>query len=395
MFIPGIIKISYTEWVKIMKKLMLGGKNIILGRGAIEHVKNLQAGNIFIVTGGKSMIDSGVIDKIVVFLKQNQSRVYVYSGIKKNPDTYDVIGGLDKMREFKPDLLIAVGGGSAMDAAKVMALLYENPKLSFDNILSVPLPEERNKLKFVAIPSTSGTGSEVTKAAVITFCDSKIKIGIKTPAFIPDIAILDAELTMTMPDNVVAETGMDAMTHAVECYTNSNLDDFTECLARSAIEGLFTYLPVSYQQKTIESREKVHNYQCLAGIAFDNVGLGMAHGISHAIGGMFGLGHGLINAVALPYVLEYNAQDAVVQAKLNRLAKTIGEADFIQAIKKLNSRLNIPMTFKDAGIPLQLFEANFALLAENSLKGSTRVNPKRVSRHDIEKILKKIYFGKN
>lgn len=378
-----------------MKNIMLGGRNVIIGSGALEQIKHLQAERVFIVTGGKSMISSGVIGKIENLLQQNKCQTYVYSGIKKNPDTGDVLGGLSKMREFRPELLIAVGGGSPMDAAKVMAIMYENPEISFDNILSVTLPEQRTALKFVAIPSTSGTGSEVTRAAVITFRDSQIKIGIKTPAFIPDIAILDAELTMTMPDNVVAETGMDAMTHAVESYINKNIDDFTECMARSAVEGLFAFLPVSYQQKTVESREKVHHYQCLAGIAFDNVGLGMAHGISHAIGGMFDLGHGLTNAIALPYVLEYNAQDPAVKKRLDRLARSINKPDFCTAIKNLNKDLNIPTCFSEAGISRALFEKNFKLLVENSLKGSTRVNPVKVSEQDMGILLTSIFNGAN
>ncbi|NLP42629.1 MAG: iron-containing alcohol dehydrogenase [Veillonellaceae bacterium] len=377
-----------------MKCLILGGRNVIIGRGALEKVKSIQAERAFIVTGGSSMFKSGVIDKIENLLQQSKCQTYVYSGIKKNPDTRDVLGGLSKMRDFKPDLLIAVGGGSPIDAAKVMAIMYENPKITFDNILSVTLPQQRTALKFAAIPSTSGTGSEVTRAAVITFRESQIKIGIKTPAFIPDIAILDAELTMTMPDNVVAETGMDAMTHAVECYINNNLDDFAECMARSAVEGLFAFLPVSYQEKTAESREKVHHYQCLAGIAFDNVGLGMAHGISHAIGGMFDLGHGLINAIALPYILEYNAQDPAVKAKLDRLARSISQPDFCAAIKNLNKGLKTPTCFREAGISRQLFEDNFKLLVENSLKGSTRVNPVKVSAGDMADLLTSIFHGK-
>ncbi|MPM83152.1 1,3-propanediol dehydrogenase [bioreactor metagenome] len=153
-------------------------------------------------------------------------------------------------------------------------------------------------------------------------------------------------------------------------------------------------MPVSYQQKTAESREKVHNYQCLAGIAFDNVGLGMAHGISHAIGGMFDLGHGLANAIALPYVLEYNAQDHLVKEKLDRLARSINQPDFCVAIKNLNRALNIPTSFKDAGISKQLFEDNFKLLVENSLKGSTRVNPVKASEQDMANLLNSIFHGK-
>lgn len=377
-----------------MKNLVLGGRNIVIGSGAIEHVKNIAARKAFIVTGGKSMIASGVIAKLEKLLGEIGCQTQVYSGIKKNPDTGDVLGGLSKMREYQPDLLIAVGGGSPMDAAKVMAIMYENPEINFENVLSVSLPEQRTQLKFVAVSSTSGTASEVTRAAVITFRDSAIKIGIKTTAFIPDVAILDADLTMTMPDSVVAETGMDAMTHAVECYINRNVDDFTECLAKGAVEGLFTHLPISYSKRTSESREKVHHYQCIAGLAFDNVGLGMSHGISHAIGGLFDLGHGLTNAIALPYVLEYNARDEEVKARINNLARYINKSDLITAIRELNKMLNIPRSFKEAGISEQQFEDNIKLLVDNSLKGATRVNPVQVSEEDMAKILACIFYGK-
>lgn len=377
-----------------MKELIFGGNKIVMGRDSIKNIRNLAAHRAFIVTGGKSMFESGVIANIQKLLNGTGCQTLVYSGIKKNPDTGDVIGGLNKMREFKPDLLIAVGGGSPMDAAKVMALMYENPEINFDNVLTVSLPEKRNQLKFVAIPSTSGTGSEVTRAAVITFHESQIKIGIKTLAFIPDVAILDSDLTMTMPDNIVAETGMDAMTHAVECYINPNLDDFAECMAKGAVEGLFRYLPISYQNKTRESREKVHHYQCIAGIAFDNVGLGMAHGISHAIGGMFNLGHGLTNAIVLPYILEYNTQDETVKAKLSQLARYINQPDFITAIRNLNEILNIPCSFEAAGISQQSFRENIDVLVQNSLKGATRVNPVKVTGKEIKDILTAIYYGK-
>lgn len=378
-----------------MKNLIFGGRNIIIGRGAIESLKEIKAAKAFIVTGGRSMLESGVIARIEGILMENGCETYIYHGIKKNPDTDDVLVGVAKMKDFKPDLLLAVGGGSPMDAAKVMGLMYEQPHINFTNVLTVELPAKRNKLKFIAIPSTSGTASEVTRAAVITFRENAIKIGIKTPAFIPDIAILDADLTMTMPDNVVAETGMDALTHAVESYINGNLDDFTECMARGAVEGLFTYLPQSYQRKTIDSREKVHHYQCLAGLAFDNVGLGMAHGISHAIGGMFDLGHGLTNAIALPYVLKFNSQNEQVASRLAVLAQSIGQRDFIKAVENLNLALNIPRSFKEAGITAEQFKGGFAVLVQNSLKGATRINPVQVSEAQMAYILTCIFEGRS
>lgn len=376
-----------------MKKLTFGGKNIITGEGALEYLNSINNKKVVIVTGGKSMFESGTIEVIDKILKKNNCEICIISGIKKNPDTEEVILGVKKMKEFNPDTVIAVGGGSSMDAAKVMTLLYENEHINFDNILSIELPEERNKVKFIAIPSTSGTGSEVTKAAVITFKKDNIKIGIKTNAFTPDIAILDPSITMTMPDNVVAETGMDAITHAVECYINDNLDDFTECIAKGAVEGLFKYLPLSYKYKTLEAREKVHHYQCIAGLAFDNVGLGMAHGISHALGGKFDLGHGIANAIVLPYVLKYNSRNETVERKLKILARVVDSSDFIEAVKSVSNTLNIPKCLKDVGISEDDFKNNLKILVENSLKGSTRVNPVKITEEQMKELITCIYYG--
>ncbi|TWH46697.1 iron-containing alcohol dehydrogenase [Sporomusa sp. KB1] len=379
-----------------MKKLVLGGQSIITGCGSIAELSNVKASRAFIVTGGSAMQTSGVIAKIEGIFKANGCKTCIYGGIGKNPDTQAVLEGLSIMREFEPDLLVAVGGGSPIDAAKVMALFYEYPKLDFAAAQTGELPAARKRLLFVAIPSTSGTGTEVTKAAVITFRELELKVGLKTPAFIPDLAILDPEITMTMPPNVVAETGMDALTHAVEAYINRNLDDFSEVLAKGAVAGLLTWLPVSYHEKTKESREKVHHYQCIAGLAFENTGLGMAHGISHAVGGKFDLGHGLINAIALPHVLAYNAQEEFVGARLDELARSIGRKgrqEFIAAVKELNQQLAIPAGLAQAGVDRASFEEGFDELTVNCLKGSTRVNPVPVTKEQMAEILKELYQG--
>ncbi|HYF83979.1 MAG TPA: iron-containing alcohol dehydrogenase [Clostridia bacterium] len=378
-----------------MKELRLHGELIVTGVGSLRYLEDVQCSRVFVITGEGSTFRNGTIDSIKELLERKSCVYYVYSGIKKNPTTDEVLEGTAEMRSFVPDTIIAVGGGSAIDAAKAMTLFYEYPGLSFDAAMNEQLPDSRKNLKLIAIPTTSGTGTEVTKAAVITYKDSDIKIGLKSNAFIPDVAILDANLTLSMPKNVVAETGMDAMTHAVESYINTNRDDYTECLASGAVEGLFKYLPLSYEKGTIEYREKVHNYQCIAGSAFANVGLGMAHGISHAIGGRFNYGHGLLNAVVLPYVLQYNSKDMLVQEKLQYLASRVGTGSFIGAIKELNKRLSIPSSFGSMGIRSEDFEQSFDILVTNSLKGSTKVNPVLVSIEDMKLVLRYIFEGKD
>ena len=373
--------------------MRLHGIEYVSYPGSLEYLKELRYKKYFIVTGKSSMFKNGTINRTQKILEENNCQYSVFSGVGANPTVSEVLEGVSQMEIFKPDAVIGLGGGSAIDASKVMTLLYEYPELDFELIRkSLDINTSRN-LGFIAIPSTSGTGSEMTKTAVITFEEENIKVGLKTYGFIPDYAILDGEITLSMPKEVVAETGMDAMTHAVECYTNKNLEDFSEVLCRGAIEGIFEYLPLSYEKGDITSRQKVHNYQSMAAMVFHNIGLGMDHGISHSIGGMFHYGHGLINAVGLPYVLSYNSKDPLVKKKLDKLAKAIGQEDFIESIKNLNNRLNIPKSFKEMGILEEEFLSHYDVVLDNAMLGSTRANPIKMTREEMDKVLKSIYYG--
>ena len=285
------------------------------------------------------MIKSGVIERMKQYMGGDGKEITVYSGIGKNPTFREILDGLEIMRLKEPDVVIAVGGGSAMDAAKAMVLFYEFPHLNFSNVLdhvkADTIPKERKRTCLICIPSTSGTGTEVTKGAVVTNVEEALKIPILTPCLRPDIAILDADITMTMPAQIAAETGMDALTHAVEAYINHNLDDFDEALCRAAMKGILQWLPISCKEATLESRDKMHNYQCMAGIAFANVGLGMVHGISHSFGAVYNLAHGAANAIVLPFALDYNRRDATVAAKLQRLSYECRCGDVVEEIKVL------------------------------------------------------------
>ncbi|KYZ76208.1 alcohol dehydrogenase [Anaerosporomusa subterranea] len=377
-----------------MKELRFHGKVIVTGSGSIQHLKNVDMQRAFIVTGGNSVFANGSYAAIQSILEQKGCAVCLFSGIPKNPPVETVIEGIAKMREFRPDTVIGLGGGSAIDAAKAMALFYDHPELDIIDSFKKGIFPQTRTTQLIAIPGTSGTATEVTPFSVLTFRDLDIKIGGKAVGLIADIAILDADLTLSMPKNVVAETGMDAMTHAVECYIHPGLDDFTQVLAAGAIEGLFNYLPESYATGSLAAREKVHNYQSIAGCAFSNVGTGMDHGIAHAFGGKFDYAHGLLIAIALPYVLQFNSRDPVVKEKLAYLSRRVGK-DFIQGIKELNKELNIPRAFKDLGLSRVEFAANFDLLVKNSLKGATRFNPIPVSTEDMQYILTCLYEGKD
>lgn len=380
----------------MMKKIVLSGKRIVTGIGSLSYLKELAFKRAIIVTGGRSMIETGVIDKAAAYLKENNCEVQIHSGIGKNPTIEEVMQGLSVMKKFRPEAVIAIGGGSAMDCAKAMLLFYEFPKLNFDNVLAYntagKIPADR-KTALICVPSTSGTGSEVTRGTVITDTSKELKVPIMTDCLRPDIAILDAELTMTVPEQIVAETGMDALTHAIEAYTNHNLDDLDEGLCKSAIEGIMKWLYVSYKDKTIEAREKIHNYQAMAGIGFANVGLGMVHGIAHSFGAVFNMAHGLTNAIILPYVLEYNSRNDTVKQKLLKLSYHCKCEDIIFEIREMNKKMKIPNSFKEAGITKEQFEQKYDVLLDHAMLGATNVNPVKMNIPAMEKMLQAVFYG--
>ncbi|OOM13866.1 iron-containing alcohol dehydrogenase [Clostridium saccharobutylicum] len=375
-----------------MKALKFNSDVVVTGINSMEYLRKIKYNKAFIITGGQSMFKSGVINKVKEYLGNDEEKIFVYSGIGKNPTTEEVKNGVESIKKFEPDLVVAVGGGSPIDAAKIIALLYEYPELNVENLTNCIIPEKRHKTKFVAIPSTSGTASEVTHVSVLTYKDRNLKLGIKSSSLRPDIAILDGSIPMTLPDNIAAETGMDALTHAIEAYINKTGDDFTEVLAKGAIEGLIEWLPISCKNKDIESRQKVHNYQCMAGMAFSNSGLGMVHGISHAFGGKYNLAHGLTNAVILPYAMKYNSRDNEVSKKFNKLSVAIG-VDIIEKVESLNRELKIARCIKDAGVCEDDFKRDYDLLVKNSMCGSTVVNPIKIDIEVMKKLVQTVYYG--
>ncbi|MCR5715756.1 MAG: iron-containing alcohol dehydrogenase [Lachnospiraceae bacterium] len=379
-----------------MKRLVLSGKNIICGAGSLTALAELTCRRATVMTGGNSMLKNGVIDRAVQYLTEAGAQVQVLTGVRKNPSFEEVDGYLKDVREFRPDCMIAIGGGSAMDCAKAVVLFYEFSFLTKDNVLDYnatgKIPAMR-KTALICIPSTSGTGSELTRGTVITDTQAKLKVPIMTDCLRPDIAILDPELTMTMPRQVVAETGLDALTHAIESYTNHNLDDFDEALASRAICGLMKWLPVSYREGSLIAREKVHHYQAMAGISFANVGLGMVHGIAHAFGAAFDLAHGLTNAIILPYALTYNRRDPVVEEKLQELSYLCRCEDIVEEIKRMRAELQIPNSYRDAGITEEAYLAQYDLLLEHSMLGATKVNPVVMTRESMGQMLHAVYYG--
>lgn len=377
-----------------MKELKFHGEKIVIGAGSIAYLKDFGLKRAFIVTGGGSVIKNGALDRAKAALAASGCEVFVFAGVPANPPVEVAVDGLAKMKQFKPDAVIGLGGGSTIDAAKAMCLFYDYPELDLETGFRQPLPATRRGTKLIAIPSTSGTATEVTWVSVLTYKKENYKVAGRSNAFVPDYAILDSELTLSMPPEVVAHTGMDAVGHAVESYVTNNNNEFTACLAAGAVEGLFRYLPSSYKTGDPTAREKVHYFQCMAGCAFTNTGLGVNHGITHAIGGRYPVSHGMCVGMGLPFVMEFNAQDPVIAEKLAYLGQRIGQADFVAAIRDLGRQVGIPASLREAGVPADDYDRNFDELVANAMKGATANNPVPVTAADAAKLLRRLYDGK-
>ena len=377
-----------------MKELRFHGQSIVIGNGSLARLQSIQSKRAFVVTGGQSMFANGTIGKIESLLSEACIEYRVHGGVPANPRPDTIHDGIAAMREFRPDTVIGVGGGSALDAAKLMAMFYAHPELEIESAYQGGLPQDRPGIGLICVPGTSGTASEVTPFAVLTFPNNSLKMGGKSAALVPDMAILDSELTLSMPAHVAAETGVDALSHAIECFTNPGMNEFSDALASGAIEGLFKHLESSVKNADLESREKVHHFQCMAGCAFSNVGTGLDHGIAHSFGGRFNLGHGLLIAVALPHVIRFNSRDNWAAERYAYLARRIGVEDIAKAVLSLNRAIGIADSFAKIGIPKDVFERENNALVENALKGSSRVNPRIASPDEMRDLLADIFSGK-
>ena len=383
-------------------------RDIYFGPGTIDELKNLKGKRAVVVVGGGSMKRFGFLDKAVNNLKAAGMEVKLIENVEPDPSVETVMKGAAVMREFQPDWIVSMGGGSPIDAAKAMWVFYEYPETSFEAIIQpFSFPTLRQKARFVAIPSTSGTATEVTAFSVITDYAKGIKYPLADFNITPDVAIVDPDLAETMPQKLTAHTGMDALTHAVEAYVSTLNSDFTDPLALRAIQMVFEYLPASYQGDK-KAREKMHYAQCLAGMAFTNALLGIVHSMAHKTGAAFKNGHivhGCANAMYLPKVIKYNAKDATAAKRYAEIAKFVGlegkdTAALVQAlcdkIDAFNAVLNIPKCIRDyeGGIVpedefLQKLPEIAALAIGDACTGS---NPRIPTQEEMEKLLKCCYY---
>lgn len=381
-------------------------RDIYFGKGTLDELKHLSGKKAIIVVGGGSMKRFGFLDRVVENLKEAGIETRLFEGVEPDPSVETVMKGAAAMREFEPDWIIAMGGGSPIDAAKAMWAFYEYPDTKFEDLITpFAFPTLRQKAKFVAIPSTSGTATEVTAFSVITDYQKGIKYPLADFNITPDIAIVDPDLAETMPAKLTAHTGMDALTHAIEAYVSTLNSPFTDPLALKAIEMVFTYLPDSYNGD-MTAREQMHYAQCLAGMAFSNALLGIVHSMAHKTGAAFSTGHiphGCANAIYLPYVIQYNAKDATAMKRYADIARAVGltgttdselVAALIAKIDAYNVKLNIPKTLKDFGVNEAEFNEKLPKIAELAVGDAcTGSNPRAITPAEMEKLLSCTYYG--
>jgi acetaldehyde dehydrogenase / alcohol dehydrogenase len=408
------------QWFKVPPK-------IYFEKNAVQYLAKMpDISRAFIVTD-PGMVKLGYVDKVLYYLRRRPDYVHseIFSEVEPDPSIETVMRGVDMMRNFEPDVIIALGGGSPMDAAKAMWLFYEHPAADFNALKQKFLdirkrvykyPKLGQKAKFVAIPTTSGTGSEVTSFAVITDKKTNIKYPLADYELTPDVAIVDPQFVMTVPKHVTADTGMDVLTHAIEAYVSNMANDYTDGLAMKAIQLVFEYLPRAYQNGKDElAREKMHNASTIAGMAFANAFLGINHSLAHKLGAEFHIPHGRANTILMPHVIRYNAAKpkkftafpkyeyfkadqryAEIARMLGLPARTTEEGveSLVQAIIKLAKQLDMPLSIEACGVSKQEFESKVEKLAELAFEDQcTTANPKLPLVSDLVHIYRQAFKG--
>ncbi len=392
-------------------------RDVYHGKGALEALKSFKGKRAIVCVGGGSMKRFGFLDKAVSYLQEAGMEVKLFEGIEPDPSVETVMRGAEAMLEFEPDWIVAIGGGSPIDAAKAMWIKYEYPDITFEDMCKVfGIPELRRKAHFCAISSTSGTATEVTAFSIITDYAKGIKYPIADFEITPDVAIVDSELAETMPKKLVAHTGMDAMTHAIEAYVSTAHCDYTDPLALHAIKMIQHDLVGSYNGD-MEKRDAMHNAQCLAGMAFSNALLGIVHSMAHKTGAAFAdygahIIHGAANAMYLPKVIAFNAKNEEAARRYGEIADFMGLGGdtleekirlLIDYLRGMNDELNIPHCIGHYGpdsypaeqgfVPEDVFLARLPEIAKNAIADAcTGSNPRQPSQEEMERLLKCCYY---
>lgn len=383
----------------MMRPMKLAGKELMFGQGCLEHVKTLKGSKAFIVTGGTSMQRSGILQRVVGYLMEVNIESKVFSGVEPDPLFSTVMSGAEEMKVYQPDIIIGLGGGSAMDAAKAMWVFYENDNLKTLQDILPPneFPKLRKKAYLICIPSTSGTASEVSRSIVITEDETHKKYGIGNMEMMPDIAICDPAVTVTMPDKITAETGMDALCHALEAWVSNRANYVSDILAEAAVKDIVEYLPkVLEDRRNLEHRERMQNASLIAGMAFTNVSLGIVHSMAHTLGSLYGLPHGLLNAILLPYVMEFNSRNEAAKNKYEKLSKSLNnELDLINVVRELNVIASNPSVLNVLIADEKSYIKNMEMMIDMALAdGCTKTNPIIPTREELRELYLQVYYGK-
>ena len=409
------------QWFKIPPK-------IYFEYDSVQYLEKMEGISKAFIVSDPMMVQLGYVDKVTYYLNKREESCHykIFSDVEPDPDVETVMRGVAEMRSFQPDVVIALGGGSAMDAAKCMWLFYEHPETSFDGLRQkfmdirkrvVKFPHLGSKCKMVAIPTTSGTGSEVTAFTVITDKKKGIKYPLADYAVTPNVAIIDPQFVLSLPKRATADTGMDVLTHAIEAYISNMANDYTDGLALQAMDLVFTYLKRAYENGKfdLKAREKMHNASCIAGMAFTNAFLGLNHSMAHKLGGDYHIPHGRANAILLPYVVKYNSlkpnkfvpfpkyERFMADEKLAKAARFLGFGgkndeesidNFIKAIRQLMKDMDMPLSIKDEGIDEKVFMDNIEALSEKAHDDQcTGANPKYPLVSEIVELYKQAYYG--
>lgn len=383
----------------MMRPVKLAGEQLIWGKDSLSHLATLKGKKAVIVLGGSSMEKAGLVKLTKDYLAQAGMESVVFNGVEPDPHLSTVKRGAAFMLGEEPDWIIALGGGSCMDAAKAMWVFYEHPEVQRLEEIMRPycVPPLRKKARFVCIPSTSGSASEVSRSIVITDDETGRKVGIGDMEMMPDVAILDPLVPSTMPPHVTAETGMDALTHCIEALTSNRAHFLSDLMASFGAKEIFTYLPKAFENGAdLDAREHMLNASMVAGMAFTNVSLGIVHSLAQTLGGMYVLPHGLGDAIVLPYIIEFNSADAHAKQVYEKLAAELGVRDLAQAVRELNEKLHIPRTVAEAlNVPEAEYMARLDEIAQIALEdGCTKTNPIIPTTAQMKLLAEKIYRGR-
>ena len=378
-------------------------RDLYFGENAIDYLKNVKGTKAMLVIGSERLIKDGTVPKIQSNLKEANIETSIFQGVENDPSVATVKKGVEMMNEFQPDLIIGIGGGSPIDAAKAMWIFYEYPEFTFEEAAKpFNLPELRQKANFIAIPTTSGTATEVTSFSVITDNETSVKYPIADYNITPDVAIVDTNLVQSMPKTLVANTGMDALTHAIEAYVSNARNPITDALAMKSIEMIYATLVDSFNGDE-QARKDMHIAQNLAGMAFSNAILGIVHSMSHKTGKIFNIPHGLANAIYLSAAIQFNAKTAKdayadIARRLGLEGNTEDELveSLVNVVKQFRKDMGMANSLKEFGLPEDVFNENLQSIAETAVANPcTGTNPRNISVEEMKELFKAVYYGED